>query len=113
MMKESRQVRRKNQRDKLKQLRKGLNFNKTVDGRNYFEGHISFGTYMDLFDKGIITNHGSYQRPYKYKDFVPGYTGNEWQKNLISSTLLKEKIPTIIYIRQFLLKSLYFKRYVN
>ena len=94
-MKESRQVRRKNQRDKLKQLRKGLNFNKTVDGRNYFEGHISFGTYMDLFDKGIITNHGSYQRPYKYKDFVPGYTGNEWQKNLISSTLLKEKIPTI------------------
>ena len=94
-MKESRQVRRKKQRDKLKQLRKELNFTRSIKGRNYFEGHITFGTYMELFDKKIINNHGSYQRPYKYNDFVPGYTGNKWQKDLISSTLKHDKIPTI------------------
>lgn len=95
MKKQSRQSIRRNLRKKQKQLRKELNFKKTVDGRNYFEGHISWGTYMELFQAGIINNHGSYQRPYKYKDFVPGYHGNEWQKNLIANTLLKDKIPTI------------------
>lgn len=95
MKKESRQSIRRKKREKAKQLRKELNFKKTIDGRNYFEGHISWGTYMELFQAGIINNHGSYQRPYKYKDFVPGYYGNEWQKNLIGNTLLKDKIPTI------------------
>jgi len=75
-----------------------------LNGFNYvrsflsgYSGNIQFGTYMELFRSNIIDPKPTYQRPYTYDDDLSFYTGNTWQKNLISNFLSGDKIPPISF----------------
>ena len=72
---------------------KGFNYVRMFLGG--YTGNIQFGTYMELFRSGIIDPKPTYQRPYTYDDELGSYTGNTWQKNLISNFLRGDKIPPL------------------
>ena len=92
---ETRQAIRRKKREAVKQLKALNEYKELRAGRNFNEGHINFGDYMNLYHTKVLTNNGAYQRPYKYNDELEGYDGNKWQKELIASTLLGDKIPTL------------------
>ena len=92
---ETRQAIRRKKREAVKQLKALNEYKELRAGRNFNEGHINFGDYMNLYHTKVLTNNGAYQRPYKYNDELEGYNGNKWQKELIASTLLGDKIPTL------------------
>ena len=84
-----------NELEKLNKNSESNEFNTTREFSNGYEGHMSLGTYFEVFDK-VVNPKPSYQRPYHYPDTKDkDYTGNDWQQNLIADVLRGGKIPSI------------------
>jgi|TARA_R110000822_G_scaffold149017_3_gene288087 hypothetical protein len=84
-----------NELEKLNKDSESNEYNTTREFSNGYEGHMSLGTYFEVYGK-VINSKPSYQRPYHYPDTKDSdYTGNDWQQNLIADVLRGGKIPSI------------------
>ena len=71
-----------NELEKLNKDSESNEYNTTREFSNGYEGHMSLGTYFEVYGK-VINSKPSYQRPYHYPDTKDSdYTGNDWQQNL-------------------------------